>query len=323
MKAIGYLHKYIHWETKVDSQWVKKVLSVFGVKITFSKQQNLAPILNRYFNVMKCEPAKGKDRKQQRALMLLLDIFDDICRRYSIRYYIDEGNLLGAFRYGGFIPWDDDVDVTVPLEEYEKITHVLKDETKGTNLKLYGVDDVKWGSILRLTLSGFEYATIDVSFVYCLSCGIERKTEIEKAWEKSKWYYWVNFWEIERNCTENNLKKFRSDTNAFFLGKLSATSAFDSPETQLVVKPLFYNSPHVMKASNVFPLTKMIFEGREYFAPAKTEDYLHDIFGDIYSFPPYFISHGTDFSEADADKACAQLEGLKQHFKSKSSCGKY
>ncbi len=45
------------------------------------------------------------------AQMEVLEIFDDICRRHSIRYFLADGTLLGAVRHKGFIPWDDDIDI--------------------------------------------------------------------------------------------------------------------------------------------------------------------------------------------------------------------
>ena len=143
---------------------------------------------------------------------------------------------------------------------------------------------------------------------------MSRKNDVEKSWTKAKWYYWVNLWEVEKHITEDSLIKFRSDTNSFFLQRTPGSCPFGSSEAQLILKPLFYNSPHVMDAINVFPLSKVIFEGKEYNAPAKVEEYLKNIFGDIYSFPPYFVSHGDNYSEAEVNCAIAQLQELKDHF---------
>ena len=57
-------------------------------------------------------------RLAQLVMLRLLAIFDDICGRLGLRYWLDAGTLLGAARHGGFIPWDDDVDVMMPVEDY-------------------------------------------------------------------------------------------------------------------------------------------------------------------------------------------------------------
>lgn len=57
---------------------------------------------------------------QQIELNLLLEL-DKVCRKHSLRYYMDGGTLLGAMCYEGFIPWDDDIDLKMPRPDYEKL----------------------------------------------------------------------------------------------------------------------------------------------------------------------------------------------------------
>ena len=51
----------------------------------------------------------------------ILKKFDAICKNHNLKYSIAYGTLLGAVRHGGFIPWDDDIDVNMPREDYEKL----------------------------------------------------------------------------------------------------------------------------------------------------------------------------------------------------------
>ena len=55
----------------------------------------------------------------------ILKYFDQICRKNDIKYSLYYGTLLGAIRHGGYIPWDDDIDVVMTYKEYNKLKSVV------------------------------------------------------------------------------------------------------------------------------------------------------------------------------------------------------
>lgn len=58
-------------------------------------------------------------RRAQLAQMQIMDKIHDLCLRYNIKYYLIAGSALGVRRHGGFIPWDVDIDIAMPREDYE------------------------------------------------------------------------------------------------------------------------------------------------------------------------------------------------------------
>ena len=57
----------------------------------------------------------------QDILLESLSYFDDFCHKNGIKYYLANGTLLGAAKYGKFIPWDDDADILMPREDYDRL----------------------------------------------------------------------------------------------------------------------------------------------------------------------------------------------------------
>lgn len=70
----------------------------------------------------------GKLTKVQQILLGYLLEIDRICRKHGIRYFLAGGTLLGAVRHHGFIPWDDDADVMMLREDYDKFLSVVQEE---------------------------------------------------------------------------------------------------------------------------------------------------------------------------------------------------
>lgn len=62
------------------------------------------------------------------AQMEVLQVVVDICERNGLQYFADWGTLLGAVRHQGFIPWDDDIDICLKREDYNRLIQILPQE---------------------------------------------------------------------------------------------------------------------------------------------------------------------------------------------------
>ena len=70
-------------------------------------------------------------RDVQMVLLEMLKDIDQLCRKHDIPYFLNGGSALGAVRHKGFIPWDDDADISMIIEDYRKfqaIAHELGDK---------------------------------------------------------------------------------------------------------------------------------------------------------------------------------------------------
>lgn len=82
---------------------------------------------------------KIDSEQQKKYLVEMLKYVDDICRKNSINYTLIGGSLIGVIRHKGFIPWDDDVDIGLTMDEYDKLITILKNENN-PKYKLFDSD---------------------------------------------------------------------------------------------------------------------------------------------------------------------------------------
>ncbi len=76
-----------------------------------------------------CDYLVSKEMKEIWAVEIdLLSMLDKICEKYNLRYAAAYGTLLGTIRHNGFIPWDDDIDVVMPRDDYEKLIKISQKE---------------------------------------------------------------------------------------------------------------------------------------------------------------------------------------------------
>lgn len=97
-------------------------------------------------------------QKLHGALLEILDEVDRICKKNDIAYFLDSGTALGAIRHGGFIPWDDDIDIGMMREDYERfIAAASKELGDRFYLQTYEADPYyyKFNAKIRLNHTSF------------------------------------------------------------------------------------------------------------------------------------------------------------------------
>ena len=99
--------------TKIYKNLYKKTLKKY-----FEIQKNI--------NISNLKPATGYLRKYQLAILDFANYWFNIFEVLNISYFLISGNLLGAYRHKGFIPWDDDMDIGMMRNDYNKLVNYLK-----------------------------------------------------------------------------------------------------------------------------------------------------------------------------------------------------
>jgi len=72
-------------------------------------------------------PDGSQLRNHQLKMLEMLEYVDKVCRENDIRYWLSSGTLLGAVRHGGFIPWDDDLDIEMYREDFLRFKSVFSE----------------------------------------------------------------------------------------------------------------------------------------------------------------------------------------------------
>lgn len=255
---------------------------------------------------------KAKDRRcegqsvlQQTRLaeMYLLNVFVEICEKYGLRYFLVYGTLIGAMRHNGFIPWDDDIDIGMPIDDYKNFIK-LAPRILPQNLLLEHPSTVA-GSICC-------YAKIrDRSSFFC-----ERNVCVETPcgffldifpFEKLPALPIHIYRPIARLCATSAwsyrvyLRKFHRTAWGILWGFLMA-SCWWALHFGLRVILCFLKFPFGAKWKNapengmvqmqgvddavIFPVTKHVFEDGEYCVPRDSDAFLTQIFGDWRQLPP-------------------------------------
>ena len=245
-------------------------------------------------------------RKLQLIELEMLAEVDRICRKNGIRYSLDAGTLLGAVRHGGFIPWDDDLDVMLLHEDYEKFYEACKKDldTSRFFFQDYRTDPgYRWG-YGKMRRLGTEYIKagqeklkqrtgicIDVFDVENVPDGPEKRKRFAREMfcirktlysamgrtnEKNPLMrLWYKFLYLIPNKTVHHLKE-----------RLTRKTNEETTENVLCLMWPIKNYPYGFPRKIYDEFTELEFEGMRFMAIRDYDAYLTMRYGDYMQLPP-------------------------------------
>ena len=99
-------------------------------------------------------------RELQLKQMDMLVYFRNFCEKNNLTFYLIGGSLIGAIRNGGFVPWDDDIDVMLPRPDYERLTQLWKEQESNERFELLRTDDKVFTGNIFTTLTDKNYTLV-------------------------------------------------------------------------------------------------------------------------------------------------------------------
>lgn len=228
----------------------------------------------------------------------ILEEIDRICQKHQLNYWLDGGTLLGAVRHGGFIPWDDDIDIGMPLKDMQAFIRIAPSELKDglflqtpqsdpsckiaitkvrdlNSLYIEFTDDFKADYQKGLFVDIFpfiDYPDVPKSWVKAITKNIAKCYSILHS---QHYYSWRSFVEFFYFGAKYGLLRF-------VWGILSATGR----KGTYLSNVLHNNGYGIMHRKDaVFPLSEILFEGKSFRAPANPDAYLKDLYKNYMDIP--------------------------------------
>lgn len=245
-----------------------------------------------------CQYGKEKLQMVHHVLWEMYVLISDIFDKHGITYFLSYGSMLGALRHNGFIPWDDDFDICVMQDDYTRAIKILQDHLPKDK---YIVHNKESDSIYWLDYTKIRFLH---SKVYCALWPDDDKLkyrgiclDIFRCWEESQSRYTNKC----KQCRQSVLwyrTQLRHVKHSFLhesrliMGllynrlKLCCYSLLDmiAPRKQVfIMDPEDIAKPFDSKL--LFPLNKVLFNGRACPVPYKATDILQNQYGEWQELP--------------------------------------
>ena len=228
----------------------------------------------------------------------ILEEIDAICRRHDIEYWLDGGTLLGAVRHGGFIPWDDDIDIAMRKEDMHRFCEIAHQELSD-DLFLQTPEnepDVKEQIVKVRDLNSFYVEPSDnfsASYqkgLYVDIFPMEKYPTISRTLAKSITLGVSKSWSILRKSHYYSLRSFAEFfwfSAKYALCRLIwAIICKIKPKDTYMSNIILNNGYGIMhRQDSIFPLKEIQFEGKTFLGPNNLDAYLKDLYKNYMEIP--------------------------------------
>ena len=260
--------------------------------------------------------AEGDLRLLQQGNSRLLFEFDKFCEETGVCYWLMFGSLLGAVRHGGFIPWDDDLDVGMMREDVQAVVAAAERDERYRVSSVFDWHAHCWQ--LRFMYSDemnpcfvdlfvFDYSENDgsASFEQMLSLRAEMIDEMDAKESLSGWRGASYLAESEDASLYGEIRDTfqRYRLKAEKLNLIKPTSC-DAGGITWSLENCYTASDGILAYTldDVFPLKRLPFEGFEVAVPRNYFSLLEKGYGDIYELPKDIHTHYEHVAKSDLAK---------------------
>ena len=257
---------------------------------------------------IRCDFFISQKRKKIWAVQLeLIEEFQRVCTKYELAYFASNGTLLGAVRHGGYVPWDDDVDIVMPRKDYDKFIEIAKKEFNYP-IKLQMSDDkgnyfkdyLRLANLSTTAITERDWDTDTEKGIFIDVFALDKRPDSEKKWRLQKKS--INLIR-DTLISDYYYKKYKPDFyrilhligilyNAVF-GRKKLLALFESKRKK-------YSNSDTQKLFQITPGDKILEFSSEWFddykelpfeylkirVPKDYDKILRTHYGDYMSFPP-------------------------------------
>lgn len=249
-----------------------------------------------------------------------LNIFQkiiEICERHNLRYIVDYGTLIGTVRHGGFIPWDDDIDVSMPRPDYERFKHIFPQETERNfclelrtgmkaNLALPYIQVVNKNTVTVKKGRRNAYAQSVWVDVFPIdgagNTDIQLEDVYKKYWDKinesrkiiGRYKPYRNPWKQVKQFYWHYVKKFQLGKIIRQAEQIMQTYDYDTSK-QVFCFCTVYGTREKNEKNFYEERIEMKFEGISCKVPKEFDKKLRGIYGDYMALPPEAERKGHDY----------------------------